>query len=85
MCLQKGIPVICEKPLGLNVAEVGKLVAIAREKKVYLLEDCTSPVVVPNVVDFTDAADAAYQRFAEAGMHRVTTQTPLADWPGIQL
>lgn len=38
-------------------------------KKVYLLEDCSSPVVVPGVVDHTDAADAAYARFAEAGMH----------------
>lgn len=38
-------------------------------KKVYLLEDCTSPVVVPGVVDHTDAADAAYERFAKAGMH----------------
>lgn len=52
--------------------------------KVYLLEDCTSPVVVPGVVDFTETADAAYQRFADAGMHRVTTATPLMDWPGIQ-
>jgi nicotinamidase-related amidase len=40
-------------------------------KKVYLLEDCTSPVVVPGVVDHTDAADAAYERFAKAGMHVV--------------
>jgi nicotinamidase-related amidase len=40
-------------------------------KKVYLLEDCTSPVVVPNVVDHTDAADAAYERFAKAGMNIV--------------
>jgi len=40
-------------------------------KKVYLLEDCSSPVVVPGVVDHTDAADAAYQRFAQAGMHVV--------------
>ena len=40
-------------------------------KKVYLLEDCTSPVVVPNVIDFTDQADAAFQRFANAGMHIV--------------
>jgi len=40
-------------------------------KKVYLLEDCSSPVVVPGVVDHTDAADAAYQRFANAGMHIV--------------
>ncbi len=40
-------------------------------KRVYLLEDCTSPVVVPGVVDHTDAADAAYERFAKAGMHVV--------------
>ena len=40
-------------------------------KKVYLLEDCTSPVVVPGVVDFTEAADAAFQRFAAAGMNVV--------------
>jgi nicotinamidase-related amidase len=40
-------------------------------KKIYLIEDCSSPVVVPGVVDHTDAADAAYQRFAEAGMHIV--------------
>ena len=39
--------------------------------KVHLLEDCTSPVVVPGVVDHTDAADAAYERFAAAGMHIV--------------
>ena len=38
-------------------------------KKVYLLEDCTSPVVVPGVVDHTDAADAAYDWFAKSGMH----------------
>ncbi|MDB9526548.1 isochorismatase [Oscillatoria sp. CS-180] len=54
-------------------------------EKVYLLEDCTSPVVVPDVVDFTDAANEAYQRFADAGMHRVTTQTPLRDWPGMSV
>lgn len=38
-------------------------------EKVYLLEDCTSPVVVPGVVDHTDAADAAFERFAKAGMN----------------
>jgi len=43
----------------------------ALAKKVYLLEDCSSPVVVPGVVDHTDAANAAYQRFAEAGMNVV--------------
>jgi len=40
-------------------------------QKVYLLEDCTSPVVVPGVVDYTDQADAAFKRFAAAGMHIV--------------
>ncbi len=37
-------------------------------KKVYLLEDCSSPVVVPGVVDHTDAANEAYIRFANSGM-----------------
>jgi nicotinamidase-related amidase len=49
-------------------------------QKVYLLEDCTSPVVVPDVVDFTDPADAAYQRFADAGMHLVKSTEPLETW-----
>ena len=40
-------------------------------ERVVLLDDCTSPVVVPGVVDFTDAAEAAYARFAAAGMRRV--------------
>src|SRR4030043_1112749 len=38
-------------------------------EKVYLLKDCTSPVVVPGVIDYTDQANAAFQRFADAGMH----------------
>lgn len=54
----------------------------ALARKVYLLEDCTSPVVVPNMVDFTDQANEAFQRFAEAGMHLVQSTVPMADWPG---
>ena len=50
---------------------------------VYLLEDCSSPVVVPGVVDYTDEADAAFERFAAAGMHVVRSTEPLAEWPGI--
>lgn len=48
--------------------------------KVFLLEDCTSPVVVPGVIDYTDQADAAYQRFAEAGMHLIRSTDPLETW-----
>ncbi|MFN7161043.1 MAG: isochorismatase [Candidatus Gracilibacteria bacterium] len=42
-------------------------------EKVYLLDDCSSAVVIPGVVDFTDDAERAYERFADAGMNRVTT------------
>ncbi|MBW4645995.1 MAG: isochorismatase [Goleter apudmare HA4340-LM2] len=38
-------------------------------QKVFLLEDCTSPVVVPGVVDYTEQADTAFSRFADAGMN----------------
>ena len=53
--------------------------------KVYLLEDCTSPVVVPGVIDYTDQAEAAYQSFAAAGMHLVRSTEPIESWPGIKL
>ena len=53
-------------------------------RKVYLLEDCTSPVVVPGVVDYTDEADAAFRRYAEAGMHVVRSTDPITSWPGIR-
>ncbi|MGA9362941.1 MAG: isochorismatase [Bacteroidota bacterium] len=50
-------------------------------KKIYLLEDCTSPVVVPGVVDYTDQANDAFRKFAEAGMHIVRSTDPLETWP----
>jgi nicotinamidase-related amidase len=53
-------------------------------QKIYLLEDCTSPVVVPGVVDYTDQADEAYQRFSAAGMHIVRSTDPMAEWPAVE-
>jgi nicotinamidase-related amidase len=53
------------------------------EEKVYLLEDCTSPVVVPGSVDYTDEADAAFERFAGSGAHLVRSDVPMAEWPGV--
>ncbi len=52
-------------------------------ERVYLLEDCSSPVVVPGVVDYTDEANASFERFATAGMHVVQSTEPLERWPGI--
>ncbi len=52
--------------------------------RVSLLEDCTSPVVVPGAVDYTDEADAAFERYREAGMHVVRSTDPVEEWPAIQ-
>ena len=60
------------------------LLTVAPElaSRLYLLEDCSSPVVVPGAVDYTDDADAAFARFADAGAHVVRSTEPLASWPG---
>ena len=52
-------------------------------ERTYLLEDCTSPVVVPGVVDYTDEADAAFARYEAAGMHVVRSTDPIETWPGL--
>jgi nicotinamidase-related amidase len=54
-------------------------------KKVYLLEDCTSPVVIPGVVDFTDHANQAFEKFRNAGMHVVKSSDPIETWPDVDV
>ncbi|HUV14452.1 MAG TPA: isochorismatase [Acidobacteriota bacterium] len=49
-------------------------------EKFYLLEDCTSPVVVPGVTDFTEQADARFEKFRQAGIHVVRSTDPISDW-----
>jgi nicotinamidase-related amidase len=53
----------------------------ALAQKIYLLEDCSSPVVVPGA-DFTKAADKAYADFARAGVHLVKSTDPIETWKG---
>jgi nicotinamidase-related amidase len=55
----------------------------ALAKKVYLLEDLTSPVVIPGIRDFTEQADAAFERFRSAGMNLVRSTDPISSWPGV--
>lgn len=50
----------------------------ALAKKIYLLEDCSSPVVVPGVVDHTDAANASYEKFVQAGMNIIQSTQSIA-------
>lgn len=52
-------------------------------ERTYLLEDCTSPVVIPGAVDYTEQADAAFARYAAAGMHVVRSTDPITSWPGM--
>ena len=52
-------------------------------EKVYLLEDCSSPVVIPGVIDYTEQADEAFKKFADAGMHLVRSTDPISNWPGL--
>lgn len=54
-------------------------------KKIYVLEDCTSPIVVSGEIDYTDQADQAFQKFSEAGINIVLSTDPISNWPGINL
>lgn len=49
-------------------------------RKVHILEDCMSVVCVPGVVDYTDPTNAAFARFAEAGVRVVRSTDPLETW-----
>ncbi|MFV2008046.1 MAG: isochorismatase [Longimicrobiales bacterium] len=55
----------------------------ALPERVYLLEDCTSPVVVPGVVDFTEQAEAMFRELAAGGMRVVRSTDPMEAWGGI--
>ena len=70
---------------------LGEIAAVDRAlaRKVYVLTDCMSAVAVPDgrggfAADFTQEAEGALQRFADAGMNLVTSTTPIASWPGLR-
>lgn len=53
-------------------------------KKIYLMEDLTSSVVVPDIVDYTESADVAFAEFADAGMHIVQSTEPIGNWEQLE-
>jgi nicotinamidase-related amidase len=66
------------------LAEIVALDA-ALARKVYLLTDCMSAVTVPDgkgglAADFTPQAEAALQRFADAGMNLVKSTDDVTTW-----
>jgi nicotinamidase-related amidase len=56
----------------------------AAKARICLLEDCTSPVVIPGAADFTAQAEAAFNRFAQAGIRRVKSSDCIQQWPELQ-
>jgi hypothetical protein len=42
-----------------------------------------SPVVIPDLIDYTDQTDEAFQRFSDEGMHVIHSTEPLESLPGI--
>jgi nicotinamidase-related amidase len=52
-------------------------------EKIYLIEDCCSPVVISGVVDYTQKADDYFIQFAQAGVNIVQSTEPIKNWPGI--
>ncbi len=54
-------------------------------RRVYLLEDCMSPVVIPGVIDYSAEADSAFERFANEGMNIVRSTQPISEWPNIKI
>ena len=59
-------------------------------KKVYVMTDCMSSVVIPDgqggfLMDFTDDAEKAHQRFKDAGMNLVKSTDAIESWPDIQI
>ncbi len=51
-------------------------------RRVYILEDCMSPVVAPGVVDFTEDAERTFRELEASGMRRVRAADPIETWPG---
>ena len=57
LCLERGIPVLCEKPLGLNLTEVEEMVAAARRTNTYLMEALWS-CFIPSLVEMKRLVEA---------------------------
>jgi nicotinamidase-related amidase len=58
--------------------------------KVYLLEDCSTSIAIPDgkggfIADYGPDADKAFERFANAGMHLVKSTDPIENWPDFDL
>lgn len=52
-------------------------------RKIFILDDCTSSVVVPGIVDFSEETERTFKQFKLAGVNIVKSTEPLNLWMGI--
>lgn len=57
LCLEAGVPVLCEKPFTMNAAELEEVVALARAKQLFLMEGMWSRFM-PATVRLHELLDA---------------------------
>ena len=64
----------------------------ALARKVYIMRDCMSSIVVPDpdrpgefAFDFEPETEESLRRFVDAGMHVVESTTPVSEWPDFPL
>ncbi len=62
----------------------------ALAERCYVVTDCMSAVAIPDgkggfLADFTPNVEEAFERYAEAGMHLVSSTDDMGDWPGMGL
>lgn len=50
--------------------------------RLYVLEDCTSPIVAPGL-DYREATAAAFAGFVSQGVNVVRSTDPISTWPGL--
>ncbi len=59
---------------------LGDLLGELPAERIHLLEDCTSPVIVPGAVDYTGEADAVVAGYAARGLRVVRSTDPIETW-----
>jgi len=73
-----------------DLLEYGTRIDGAFPSRVYVMRDCMSSVVTKDAdgniipgLDFTDAAEAAFDRWAAAGVNIVESTVAMEEWPGM--
>ncbi len=53
---------------------------ISLANKIYILADCTSPVVIPGIIDFTEISERLFDEFRDFGFNIVESDALISEW-----